>query len=86
MRLAFTTLFTIVCASPIFAQDQEPSITPLIPMTESFGELIDEGYDLILIDLNGRAWLEDGTTKLVVCELSGNSSVEIRSVCQQVGK
>ena len=86
MRLAFTTLITIVCASPMFAQDQEPLVTPLIPMSVSFGALIDDGYDLIAIDFNGRAWLEDGTNKLVICELSGNSSDEIMSVCKQVGK
>ena len=57
MRLAFITLFTIVFASPMFAQDQEPLVTPLIPMSVSFGALIDDGYDLIAIDFNGSCLL-----------------------------
>ncbi|MEP3635995.1 MAG: hypothetical protein ABJN14_01880 [Paracoccaceae bacterium] len=47
MRLTLMATFALSCASSAFAQDQEPKVTQLIPMSESFGELIDEGYDLV---------------------------------------
>ncbi|MEP0952254.1 MAG: hypothetical protein ABJG96_09895 [Paracoccaceae bacterium] len=86
MRLTLMGAFVLSCAFPAFAQDQEPKVTQLIPMSESLDELIDEGYDLITIDYSGIAWLEDGTNKLVMCAMSGDPAIEIRSVCKQVGK
>lgn len=86
MRITSLAAMVILSANVAFAHDIDVQKTPLKPIEQSLGALINEGYPHMTFAPNGNVFLMNNRGQTIVCELSGDFKTEILSACFELGE